>query len=114
MDMKYQNKGDIFKAITAIKDLLEKDNGQVVKLLIKVEECTTIHHLSHLVSILGCCFHCSFTNLVKKGLQQLVFFDKEESDQTLKRVVNYTDKSNKCILEKYDAENKITIKNKRL
>jgi hypothetical protein len=43
-----------------------------------------------------------------------VFFYKEESDQTLKRVVNYTDKSNKCILEKYDAENKITIKNKRL
>ena len=63
MDMKYQNKGDIFKAITAINDLLVKDNGQVVKLLIKVEEGTTIHHLSHLVSLLDCFFHCSFTNV---------------------------------------------------
>ena len=87
--MKYQNKGDIFKAITAINDLLVKDDGQVVKLLIKVEEGTTIHHLSHLVSLLDCFFHCSFTNVVKKGYQQLVIFDKEESDQTPKRVVKY-------------------------
>ena len=34
MDMKYQNKGDIFKAITAIKDLLEKDNGHPMKIYI--------------------------------------------------------------------------------